>query len=205
MDLHQLEIKLFADSDATFAASKYIAIFHRWIQQRRLVDELLIDVADYSHVPRGPGVMLVGHTAHYRIDFADGEMGLLYAAKRDPLGSAQSKLQDGFRKALSAAKLLLAEDSLAGSLSFRTDLAQVTVMSRVHAPNTDEGWAAFAPELTSFARRLFADTDVAVERVVGDGRGPLCARLVAVAPTDLGTLLDRAGGLAAPKKLLTML
>jgi hypothetical protein len=31
-----------------------IPVFHRWIQEQ-IFDELLLDVANYSHVPDGPG------------------------------------------------------------------------------------------------------------------------------------------------------
>ena len=36
-----------------------IPIFHGWIQDQ-VSEELLLDVADYRHVPAGPGVMLIG-------------------------------------------------------------------------------------------------------------------------------------------------
>ncbi|MCG8364404.1 MAG: hypothetical protein MJA27_13865, partial [Pseudanabaenales cyanobacterium] len=44
-----------------------INVFHSWIQDQKL-DDQLIDVADYSHVPEGPGVMLIGHNAFYSFD-----------------------------------------------------------------------------------------------------------------------------------------
>ena len=46
---------------------EFIPVFHDWIQTQQLA-ELLIDVADYRHVPHGPGVVLVAHDAHYAMD-----------------------------------------------------------------------------------------------------------------------------------------
>ena len=55
MDLHKFGIKLFAADAEPVDMLKLIPIYHRWIQQHALADDLLIDVADYSHVPAGPG------------------------------------------------------------------------------------------------------------------------------------------------------
>ena len=54
-----------------------IPVFHRWIQQQALPG-LLLDVADYRHVPEGPGVVLVAHEAIYGLDQGGGRLGLLY-------------------------------------------------------------------------------------------------------------------------------
>lgn len=43
-----------------------ITVFHRCIQRGWLEGQLL-DVADYRHVPAGPGVMLVGHDVDYSL------------------------------------------------------------------------------------------------------------------------------------------
>jgi len=44
-----------------------LGVFHRFIQ-RSLVEGRLLDVADYRHVPNGPGVMLVGQDVDYGIN-----------------------------------------------------------------------------------------------------------------------------------------
>lgn len=42
------------------------AVFHEWIRNDSLQD-ILVDVADYRHVSRGPGVVLVGHECNYQV------------------------------------------------------------------------------------------------------------------------------------------
>jgi hypothetical protein len=55
MDSSKLIIKLYADDrSADFNAKDAVPIFHSWIQSRAIADHLLIDVADYTHVPDGP-------------------------------------------------------------------------------------------------------------------------------------------------------
>ena len=61
LEAHEFAIKFFAVDSVELAPRDFIPIFHEWIKSRRLEDEVMIDVADYSHVPDGPGVILVGH------------------------------------------------------------------------------------------------------------------------------------------------
>ena len=50
------------------------AVFHQWIRDS-VCPEMLIDVADYRHVPAGPGVMLIGHEANYSLDNRENRLG----------------------------------------------------------------------------------------------------------------------------------
>ena len=60
------------DADA-LNQDEVLKLFHEWIQEDR-IDDLLIDVADYRHVPDGPGVILVAHNAFYSLDNAAGRL-----------------------------------------------------------------------------------------------------------------------------------
>ena len=80
MDLHKFGIKFFAADAERIDILKLIPIYHRWIQQSALED-LLIDVADYSHVPAGPGVMLIAHEGNYALDETGHERGVVYYSK----------------------------------------------------------------------------------------------------------------------------
>ena len=64
-------------SRITRRAAVFVPIFHEWIRNREL-NLVAIDVADYAHVPAGPGMMIVGHDAHYAVDNRENRLGLLY-------------------------------------------------------------------------------------------------------------------------------
>ena len=82
-----------------------IPVFHRWIQEQALPG-LLVDVADYRHVPEGPGVVLVAHEAIYGLDLGGGRLGLLYN-RRTRLDAAPAEaLPQAFRAALEACRKL---------------------------------------------------------------------------------------------------
>jgi hypothetical protein len=192
VNLQQLEVKLYCRPGADAVdAETYIGIFHRWIQQDRLGrDFLLIDVADYRHVPEGPGVMIIAHGAHWRIDTAGGELGLAFARKRDPLGPAPGKLAEAFTWALRAAAALEKEPALGGRVSFCTDRVRVAVVSRAAAGPED--FAALRPDLEALAARLWPGAAAAVEPVGHRGE-PLAAELRSAADESAAALLARLG------------
>jgi len=107
MSPSKLQLKLFAEGNGQHPSSEaFIPVFHRWIKDHVLA-ELVIDVANYAHVPKGPGVVLIGHTGDYYLEDGEGRFGLLYSRKRG-LASAtlEARLGDLFRRTLHAASLL---------------------------------------------------------------------------------------------------
>jgi rhodanese-related sulfurtransferase len=74
-----------------------IEAFHRFIQ-RGLVEGLILDVADYRHVPQGPGVLLVGHD----VDYGLAEDGFSVVRKRSLDDDAATQLRDALRMGLGA-------------------------------------------------------------------------------------------------------
>ncbi len=181
-EVQQLEVKLELADGATVDQAALIPIFHRWIQEDRLgTDARLIDVADYRHVPGGPGVMLIADGAQWRMD-EGGRTGLVYARKRDPLGEPQGKLEEAFRNLLRAAVALEAEPALGGTLRFAGDRALITVMSRRAASGDDAAYQAFAPAVRAFAARLWGDGEVEIGPAFAP-REPLAVAVRAAAAT----------------------
>lgn len=188
MQAQQLSVKLFAADPRAVAMGEFAAIFHRWIQEGRVPHQLLIDVADYQHVPAGPGVVLIAHQAHYAIDGERGPLGLLYSVKRDEPGELADKLAEAFRDAVAAARAL--EEDPARPIRFRGDRVRIAVMSRRLAPNTAETLAAARPALEAFAARLYPGRQVAIERLA-DPREPFAVDISvdgAITLADLGSI-----------------
>lgn len=150
MEIQHLNLKVYAADPAAVKLPDFIGIFNTWIQ-RKVTPELLIDVADYGHVPNGPGVLLIAHEAHYSLDISDGRPGLLYSRKARIEGSTQSKLHQALQAALQAARRLEDENGLA----FQGGEVQVVVNDRLLAPNTPETVATLTPELEAFFAPLY--------------------------------------------------
>ena len=105
MDLNKFGIKFFAQDAQAFDILKLIPVYHRWIQ-RNALEDLLIDVADYSHVPSGPGVMLIAHEGNYALDETGHERGVVYYSKQKLAGDLPERFAHVAQRALQAAELM---------------------------------------------------------------------------------------------------
>lgn len=152
-ELHRIGVKVFITE--TPPLSDIIPVFHRWIQQSA-VDGLLIDVADYSHVPQGPGVMLIGHEGNYAVDLGGGRPGVLYYRKRPLDGDLGERLRAVCATALRAAALLEGEATLNGTVRVRGDELQVIANDRLLAPNDAATEASFRPALDGLLDTVYA-------------------------------------------------
>jgi hypothetical protein len=156
-------VKVFAAPGSPPDLSGAIPVFHRWIQQR-LFDEMLIDVADYRHVPGGPGVILVGHDAIRSLDQGPPGLGLRYSRRTAIEGCTAAKLEQALEAALATCDQLETEPEFAGKLCFDRTNLEVRVNDRLLVPNTDQTWAALEPELRAVFDRRFGAGKYRIER-----------------------------------------
>src|SRR5215213_8671932 len=105
MNIQHINIKFYLENPEAVHLADYAAVFNSWIQNH-VLEELLIDVADYLHVHNGPGIMLIGHEADYSLDQRAGRLGLLYNRKEPIEGGTQEKLAQAVRAALTVAQIL---------------------------------------------------------------------------------------------------
>ena len=142
-DARQVSAKLYAEEPVDVDPAALIRVFHGWIRNEVLPDRIMIDVADYSHVPEGPGVILICHEAHYSFDDAGGRPGLRCTLKRHGYREERDPIDEALLSALRACALLQAEPELGGKLRFKTDELYFGVEDRLVAPNTDETFRTF--------------------------------------------------------------
>ena len=167
--LQHVNVKVAAADGGGLDLTRVIPVFHRWIQDAVLTDELAIDVADYRHVPDGPGVILVAHESIYGLDQGDGFLGLLYDRRTAVEGTPQERLQQAARAALTACRLLEEDPALAGDLRFDAGRIQVSVNDRAIAPNTDDTDRALRPQVERLLETLWGSGGHTIERL-GEAR-----------------------------------
>ena len=163
--LQHVNVKVAAADAGGLDLTRVIPVFHRWIQDAVLTDELAIDVADYRHVPDGPGVILVAHESIYGLDQGDGFLGLLYDRRTAVEGTPQERLQQAAWAALTACRLLEKDPELGGDLSFDAGRIQVSVNDRAIAPNTDDTDRALRPEVARLLQSLWGAGGHTLERL----------------------------------------
>ena len=187
--LQRFSLKIYADPPDAVAPRAVIPVFHRWIRERA-GSELLIDVADYTHLVDGPHVLLVAHEANYAIDGGGGRVGLSYTRKRPAGGSLAERLGRAARALLAAGRRLEQDPEAMpeGRFAFRGDELAVVVNDRLLAPSTAAAAAGFRVPVSAFAERLFGG-GYAMEPLAASDR--IGFSLKAAGPVSLDTLLAR--------------
>jgi hypothetical protein len=190
MDLHKIVVKFFADGTPALPIETYIPVFHRWIQKGS-VEGLLLDVADYGHLPQSPGIVLVAHEADYAMDASEGPLGLLYNRKAPGTGGLAERIKAAFKSALGACVKLETEPELQGKLKFQAGQALLIANDRLNAPNTDEAFAALRPDLALALQSVYGGSPIEISRDLRDPRTRLSVRIRAAEPGDVSSLLSR--------------
>jgi hypothetical protein len=185
----RFSVKFFVTDPAQVELSKFVPIFQRWIQ-RQLVEGMLIDVAAYEHVFEGPGILLIGDEADYSLDIRDSRPGLMYTRKRQIEGTLPDVLRTTTRLALIAATKLAVEPTIKG-IAFDFSTVQITLLDRLHYPNTPEAFEAAKAEIQQFAGALYAGENTRLELAYSDPREPLSLIVTAAGQYDGATLIDR--------------
>lgn len=188
MELQHVNVKIYVNGDFNADLARFIDVFHQWIRDQ-VLDELLIDVVDYRHVPAGPGVVLVALEADYSLDNTGHRLGMRYNRKAPVDGSNEVRFRQALASAAKACRLL--EDRFAGEgpLKFSRQEFKLFINDRALAPNTPQTHTACRPEIETFLKNVLGHDDFTLEprRDPGSrfGVGVKVAR-----PFDLNVLRD---------------
>ena len=186
--VQRIALKVFLDEPAALSPRDVIPVFHRWIQTRA-VDGLLIDVADYTHLPTGPLVLLVGHEGRYVLDRGDDRPGLQYVRTQPLDGPLETRLRAAAGTLLRAARLLEEDATLTGPVRFRRDEIEWVSNDRLLAPNTPDTLSAVRSAFESFLAALSGGAPWTLTPSTGPG-----ARFGLHARTPVGAPLEALAG-----------
>lgn len=164
-------VKLFASNPEVVDAEEFVPVFQRWIQENFAPDELIIDVADYKHVPQGPGIILIGHDGDYAYDFVHGKVGLQYTFKQVKVETLEEAVSIALKRVVTAIEKAEAEEALNG-ITFDKTKVQITFLDRLNYPNDEETAKATGEALTPLAKSTLGG-GVTVDLTQSDPREPL--------------------------------
>lgn len=176
MTPNRITIKFFIDPENEEPLPDLVPVFHRWIQEDA-VPGLLIDVADYRHVPEGPGLLLVGHEVDYGLDYSHGRAGFLTRRKRLFSGGLAQDLAQTLDWAVTAAQQLRQD----AGLRLRPDHLAISFPDRLQAPNEPATAVAYQAALESVLGTVLGAHAFEVVAEIEDRRLPL-AFWVAIDP-----------------------
>jgi hypothetical protein len=189
MQLQHVNVKLLVQNPDGASLEPLIPVFHGWIESRTAEDELLIDVADYSHVPAGPGVVLIGHEGNYSVDNTGNRLGIRYNRKAALEGSNQDRLAQATRAALTACRRLEAEPRLEGKFRFNGQDIEIFINDRLLAPNNAATRETFDADFHLFSRKLFRGKEYSIS-YGEDSRGLFTAYVKTPQPFAVADLLQ---------------
>lgn len=188
MEIERFCLKFFArQAKADLDETSFIPIFHDWIRLKTLPGTL-IDVADYRHVPEGPGIMLISHEINYAMEHGNGQFGLSAQRKLATGRSHQEGIVDLAKRLALFGSLLESDGRLAGQLKLEGQTFLYQANDRLRAPNSTEAFLALKPDLEAAASQLYQGADITVSRVENDPRDRLSAMVQASGTIDLDAL-----------------
>ena len=197
MSINRVAIKFFLRPESgEISLESFIGLFHRFIQQGA-VPGLLIDVADYAHVPEGPGVILIGHEVDYGMDSTRGRVGLLTTRKRCEDRSLPEIVRDTLHKASNAMKAIEEE----GSTGVAFDLAgfELHLLDRLAFPNDGEAFDTVRADLASTIEMVFGAGANFERADADDSRRALSIAVTAASAPEIDALVDALGGREAAR------
>ena len=188
MQLQHVNVKLLVKSPEEVPLEPLIPVFHSWIENQN-GDELLIDVADYTHVPAGPGVVLIGHEGNYSVDNTGNRLGVRYNRKAACDGGNQDCLTQATRAVLTACRCLEVEPRLGGKFRFNGQDIEIFINDRLVAPNNAATREAFDADFQLFSRKLFRGKEYSIS-YGEDPRSLFTAFVKAARPFSVAELLE---------------
>lgn len=163
-------------------------VFHRFIQ-RHLVEGFVLDVADYRHVPHGPGMMIVGG----EVDYGLTETAFSVTLKRLP-DDAATQFRTAVRFLLGAVEQI-DEDGALPTVFDRSAVTVVVADRRLGA--ADQVQQALLADIAPVAAEIFgAGTEVAAVTI----EDPRSLPSVVVRAASVEGVLESLGGNQASRQ-----
>jgi hypothetical protein len=188
MQLQHVNVRLLVQNPEEADLDPLIPVFHGWIENQN-GGELLIDVADYTHVPAGPGIVLIGHEGNYSVDNTGNRLGVRYNRKAVFEGGNQDCLAQATFAALTACRRLEIEPSLGGKFRFNGRDIEIFINDRLVAPNNAATREALDADFHLFSQKLFRGKEYSIS-YGADPRSLFTALVRAARPFSVMELLE---------------
>ena len=164
MDLYKFGIKLFLHTSKDYSSQNFIPVFHKWIQDQAIPNHLLIDVADYSHIPDGPGVMLIAHEGHFSLDQENLQPGIMYMRKTELEGSFKVRFKKVLSTVIEAADRLH-NNNINKEINFINNSFRFIANDRLYAENTIENQALCKNNIKKVLNEIYPDSNIEFDDV----------------------------------------
>ena len=164
MQLQKFGVKLFLNTNGSYESKDFIPVFHSWIQNKSVEDHLLIDVADYSHIQDGPGVMLVSHEGNFSLDQENQQPGIMYMRKTDIGGDFKGRFINVLSTTIQAANNMC-DNNINKEVDFINNSFRFITNDRRIAENTRDNQKLYQDEVRKALVELYPTCEVEYEDI----------------------------------------
>jgi len=135
-DLQRIDVKLLLDCPPDPDLDQFLVIFDRW---RKADDHPAdwVDLADYAHMPGGPGILIAGKRDTFSVNLNPPGPGLLTSVRRGLEGSLEDRFREALRRARECNSAVMAGPEFPAEFSVREGAWEIYVNDRLGFPNTD--------------------------------------------------------------------
>ena len=147
-DLQRIDVKQLLVSPPDPNLDPFLVIFNRW-RQREDDPSDWVDLADYAHMPRGPGILIAGKRNTFSVNLNPPGPGLLTSVRNGLKGSLEDRFREAFRRARELNAAVVAEPEFPADFRVVDDAWEVFLNDRLRFSNTAESDVRVRPALAA--------------------------------------------------------
>ena len=135
--LQRIDVKLLLDAGPEPDFDPFLVIFDRWRQGGDHPSDW-VDLADYAHMPDGPGILIAGKRDTFSVNLNPPGPGLLTSVRGGLAGTLEDRFREAFRRAGELNAAVLAEPEFPPAFRPCEGAWEVFLNDRLRFPNSDE-------------------------------------------------------------------
>ena len=153
-DLQRIDLKVFVDAPENPDFDPILTAFARWRHEADAPSDW-VDLADYAHMSRGAGVVIVGKQGIFGVTRFDPGLGLYYSGRGEYEGSSAERVLETFRRHLSLTAALVGEPEYPAALKTLAGSWELAINDRLDFPNNGETDRLLRPSIEAALDKLF--------------------------------------------------
>ncbi len=136
IDLQRVDLKLLLEAPADPDLDPFLVIFDRWRKAPGHPSDW-VDLADYAHMPHGPGILIAGKRDTFSVNLNPPGPGLLTSVRGGLGGSLEQRFREAFRRAAELNAAVLGEPEFPPAMAPIEGAWEIFANDRLQCPNTD--------------------------------------------------------------------
>ena len=153
-EIQKVSVKILSNAPPTLDLDPLLSVFARWRTESAHPAQW-VDLADYAHMARGAGIVLIGHLCNFAFDMGSPSPGILYARKKGLDGAVEDRLLTVFHDCFEMAQRLRAEPEFPAGVGLETGRLELAFNDRLETHNTERTDELLRSSVKAALDRLF--------------------------------------------------